>query len=85
MCYESDFDYEILFNYHFNFSKDIPNEILNKKKRIKIAIDIFSIASTFYLLALFTTNVLLLIGMITFIVILLVLGVYSIVTCEEIK
>ncbi|PTG36112.1 hypothetical protein BU600_12460 [Staphylococcus arlettae] len=28
--------YETLFNLHFNFSDDIPNEILNKKKHIKI-------------------------------------------------
>lgn len=77
--------YETLFNLHFNFSEDIPNEILNKKKHIKIAIDVFSIASTFFLLGLFTSSGILITGLIIFIVILFVLGIYSIFTCEEIK
>lgn len=77
--------YETLFNLHFNFSEDIPNEILNKKKHIKIAIDVFSIASTFFLLGLFTSSGILITGLIIFIVILFVLGIYSIFTCEDIK
>ncbi|MGJ5683076.1 hypothetical protein ACSBQ3_13035 [Staphylococcus equorum] len=77
--------YNFIFNNHFNYSESIPNEFISKQTEIHILIDIFSLAATVFLLALFSSNIFLISGCVLFVVCFSILGVYSIFSSDHYK
>jgi hypothetical protein len=77
--------YNLIFNNHFNYSDDIPSYFISKKKEIHIFIDVFSLASTLFLLVIFSSNRFLIAGIIIFVVFFFIIGIYSLFSSDHYK